>query len=434
MNQDNGGIPMSGFARRVWVAAAAVVLAGGGAFAQPALDKAAAQVQAKERQLSDEVAEAVRTAPGVAKVDANKAARTLREVALKVDIAAITEKKRAELLKQLDDATLAIKGTVPVDPKADLIKDRVARGEKDKKQADAATAEAKEVNEGIAAYAKAREDRRDADAKKQLAALTAKYPDNPAVLILGTSDGTADVLADARFIAAESSRRWTKALNDVQLSALPPIGDIEYPKDFKEKGDRLKARNAPKLSAEEQKLLKALDTPITKGLAGAPFQEAVSLLSTAIDQKIYVDKASLEGLGVNLDDKVEVPGGVTARSALRVMLQSKGLTFVLRDNVIQVVTIESAKKQCVTRAYDVRDLVGANGFYTSPLVWGPLAEAQQVTANARIIIDAIQQGIDPASWAANGGVGSISFHYPTMSLIVRAPSEVQADLYRKMNK
>jgi len=170
------------------------------------------------------------------------------------------------------------------------------------------------------------------------------------------------------------------------------------------------------------------------GVTGAPFQEAMSLLSTAIDQKIFVDAKSLEGLGINLDDKVDVPGGVSARSALRVMLQTKGLTFVLRDNIIQVVTVEAAKKQCVVRAYDVRDLVSPGGFYTSPLAWGPLADVRQSQANADIIIDAIQKSVDPASWAVNGGVGSITFHPATMSLIVRAPSEVQADLYRKMTK
>ena len=160
----------------------------------------------------------------------------------------------------------------------------------------------------------------------------------------------------------------------------------------------------------------------------------MQLLSTAIDQKIYVDTKSLEARGVNLDDKVDVPGGVSARSSLRIMLQSKGLTFVLRENVIQVVTVEDAKKQCVSRAYDVRDLVSNGAIVGNVGPWGAYLDYQATANNAQIIIDAIKKGVEPSAWEESGGVGNITFHHGTMSLIVRAPSEVHADLYRKMYK
>ena len=215
-------------------------------------------------------------------------------------------------------------------------------------------------------------------------------------------------------------------------SALPPLGDIEFDKGYKARMELRRKLNEPKLTAEEKKLLTSLDTPIKGGLNNAPFQEAVQLLSTAIDQKIYVDTKSLEARGVNLDDKVDVPGGVSARSALRVMLQSKGLTFVLRENLIQVVTLEEAKKQCVARAYDVRDLVSCTSLVGNVGPWGAYMDYQATAANAQIIIDAIKKGVEPSAWDSGGGVGSITFHYGTMSIIVRAPSEIHADLYRKM--
>ena len=430
---------MSGIGGRALAAVLAVGLAGAAVQAQTTpdelLDRAKQQkLQLAEAKAEGEVAEAVRTANGLAKTFPDKALRNLREAAGKVAAAAISETKRKALLKEIDDATAGIKGTPTVDPKTDpAFVTRVQRDEKNKKIVDAAQLEAKEVNEAVAAIAKDLDNRREADAKRKLADIAGKYPDNPSVLTLLGQQMNADAILAAREIAALSADRFRLAMNDVQRSAIPAVGDIEYPKDFLKRSEELRKRNAPKLTAEEEKLLKSLDTAIKGGLKDAPFQEAVQLLSTAIDQKIYVDTRSLEAQGVNLDDKVEVPGGVTARTALRVMLQSKGLTFVLRDNIIQVVTVEAAKKQCVTRAYDVRSLVNG-GSFALPGPWAAYLDAQATIANAQIIIDAIKASVEPASWAENGGVGSITFHYGTMSLIVRAPSEVHADLYRKITK
>jgi len=394
-------------------------------------------LQATESTLSNEVAEALRTAPGIAKVDQAKALRNLKEISGKVAGATISETKRDELSKQIDAATAAIQkgGTATANPKAKedaAILERILRDDKNRKMVDASRQESKDVNEAISAIAADLDKGRSTDAKRKLADITAKYPDNPSIIYLQGQQTNADAVAASRAYAQEANKRMWKADQALLASALPAVGDIEYPKDFIERGKELKKRNEPKLTAEEKKLLTSLDTPIKGGLKDAPFQEAVQLLSTAIDQKIYVDTKSLEARGVNLDDKVDVPGGVSARSALRVMLQSKGLTFVLRENLIQVVTVEEAKKQCVARAYDVRDLVSGGALVGNVGPWGAYMDYQAVSANAQIIIDAIKKGVEPAAWTDNGGVGTITFHYGTMSIIVRAPSEVHADLYRKI--
>jgi hypothetical protein len=402
------------------------------------VDRTKQKLLATESTLSSEVAEVLRTAPGVAKVDQAKAVRNLKDVRAKVDIATISGTKRDELVKQLDAAIASIQGggaAPAIESKVDAaFKERWLRDDKNRKIIDASSLEAKEVNEAFDAIAKAIDDRRDAEAKRTLAAIAAKYPNNPSVLLLQGQLSNADAVTASRLYAQEASKRYKKAYDDVLMAALPAVKDVELAKNWKELRDFRIKLNAPKLTAEEEKLLKSLDTPIKGGLKDAPFQEAVQLLSTAIDQKIYVDTKSLEGRGVNLDDKVDVPGGVSARSALRIMLQSKGLTFVLRENVIQVVTVEDAKKQCVARAYDVRDLVSGGVVVGNLGPWGAYLDYQAAANNAQIIIDAIKKGVEPSAWEESGGVGSITFHHGTMSLIVRAPSEVHADLYRKMYK
>lgn len=424
---------------RKWAAALTVGLAVSVAPAQAppkdSVDLAKQKLQIAEATLASEVSETVRTSTSLARSGSPElAVRKLRELSGKVAGAVVSETKRAELAKQIDDAIATINGTPPkaVTPKYDpALAERVIKSDKNQKLVEAARLETKEVDEAISGIALDIDAGRKAEAQKKLAAVASKYPNNPAVIYLTGQQTNADAIQVARDLTKLSSDRFAKALNDVQRSAIPPSGDIEFPKDWPQKMELRRKLNAPKLTAEEEKLLKSLETPIKGGLKDAPFQEAVQLLSTAIDQKIFVDSKSLEARGVNLDDKVDVPGGLTARSALRIMLQSKGLTFVLRDNVIQVVTVEEAKKQCVARAYDVRDLVASN-MVGNVGPWGAYMDYQATAANAQIIIDAIQRGVEPSVWEGAGGVGSITFHYPTMSIIVRAPSEVHADLYRKM--
>src|SRR5262245_13285485 len=79
------------------------------------IDQAKQKLQATEATLSNEVAEVLRTAPGVAKSFPEKAVRNLKDVREKVDLAVISTTKREELVKQIDATIAAIQkgGTAP---------------------------------------------------------------------------------------------------------------------------------------------------------------------------------------------------------------------------------------------------------------------------------------------------------------------------------
>lgn len=399
------------------------------------LQKAEQLKKVAESVAEAEVAEAIKTAYGLAKTFPDKAVRNLSDAAVKLDISAnIGSTKRQELAEKLKSATAVIQkggkpATTEIDPKV------LARIEKNKKETDSAAAEAKDVQASINEIARDIDSRKDRDARSKIAALTAKYPNNGAVVQLQSQNANADSIAAARDIAYRSAEGFRVAMNSAEESAIPVNRDMTFPADWNEKMERRRKLNEPKLTAEERKLIASLDTLIPRGMKDVPFEEAVQLISTAIDQKVYLDKKSLDDLGLNLGQKVDVPGGVSGRSALRVMLQSQNLTFLVRDNIIQVVSLERAKEMMVQRAYDVRDLVAMGGTFNGPLQWGSILDAQQTYENARILVDAIQRSIDPKVWKDSaGGPATIVFHYPTMSIIVRAPSEVHADLFDKMYK
>ena len=71
------------------------------------------------------------------------------------------------------------------------------------------------------------------------------------------------------------------------------------------------------LGPEEKAVLRSLETKVEKSLKGIPFDEAIQALSTLINQNIYLDKQSLEDLGVDTRKPVEVPANIDARSVLR---------------------------------------------------------------------------------------------------------------------
>ena len=140
----------------------------------------------------------------------------------------------------------------------------------------------------------------------------------------------------------------------------------------------------------------------------------------------------VQDLGIDLQKPFTLSAnGVSARTVLRQVLASQGLTFVIKDQVIQVVDTERAKNMLVTRVYYLGDVVRGTGPFGG-LEWGPLANFQQTVANVDAIMKAITASIDPLSWKEKGGPASITFHYPSMSIIVRASAEVHASLGSKI--
>src|SRR5690606_22423926 len=85
---------------------------------------------------------------------------------------------------------------------------------------------------------------------------------------------------------------------------------------------------------------------------------------------------------------------VSLRSALRLLLESKGLVYMVRNEVLHITTPEAAEAKLLTCVYDVRDL---NSFLTRPDKSGrPIPDYDS-------LIDAIISCVAPESWAEAGG-------------------------------
>jgi hypothetical protein len=426
-----------GTARRLTAAMLALGLFGTLSAAQPprpALDPLA---EAKARQaVIDQKAEAevrgvIQTAERLAKTNPVKAAQTLKAAQVIVDSPVLSAEARKHLIDLLQQKIAVVEGRPPANPGSKP--DPIAAGVKlDKKAAyESAAAELKAVNDGVQRYAKYQQAGLSAEADRELASLAKSYPNNPAVIRLQEQDTLGARVKDAEVYNQLMDKRVLLALKSADTSALPAAGDIEFPADWKEKTKR--RVTGVQLSAKEKKIIEALDKPISVNWNNKMLEEALQELSTAMDQNLFIDKKSLTDLGIELNRPASLQAnGVSTRTVLRQILAAQGLTFVVKDEAIQVVTAEKARDMLVTRVYYLGDLVQGVGPFGGAPQWGTFLDFQQTTANVETIVKSIQASVDPLSWKERGGAGTITFHFPSMSIIVRASAEVHATLGSKM--
>ncbi len=403
---------------RAGIAAVALVLM---AHLAPAQPPAQALRQVAEQKAESDANTALAAADKLARTAPAEAAGVLRRAILTLDKSVeIGSEKRAALVRKLDARLAPLEGRavapvqVGVKPAADP------------KVAEAARAEAKDVHDTVVELEKLYRLDKFAEAQAKITALSRKYPDNPAVLVLAGQGAIADRVGESQRMAKEQADRALFALRDVDRSAFPAKGDIEFPAGFKEKMERRDRLSGVTLGAEEEAILKALETKVAQGVKDGPFEEVIESLATLIQKPIIVDKAGMSENALDAKKPVTMPGDVSARTALRAVVQAQGMTFIIKDKFIQVVTLEQARKTLVKRAYYMGDVLSdpQGGGATV----GPFADYAAAQKNAALIVDSIKASIDPQVWEGKGGIATILFHAPSMSIVVSAPAEVHFNI------
>jgi hypothetical protein len=230
------------------------------------------------------------------------------------------------------------------------------------------------------------------------------------------SMGTA--VADARSLRGQIADRSLGTLRKVDESAKLPAYDYELPPDWVEKSKRRSPEN--KLTKREKALLDALKAPITVDFNNDTFSSVIEYLQKVTGQTILVDKQALEEANISYDTPVTLRlPKVSTRTALKRLLADLGLTYVIKEEAIQVTTPARAKEMMVTRVYYIGDLIAV----TDPFLPAPLNDLQAAQSIATII-QTVQSQVDPQSWSVNGGNGSIVYDPVRMSLIIKNSAEM----------
>jgi hypothetical protein len=305
--------------------------------------------------------------------------------------------------------------------KARAVAEVARKADDDKLAADSA-----QLKAGINAIAQLRKEGKIAEASQKANELLQHHPQKVAVQVLNGVNTLTNELAAAVEVRKEKEAGVLHAMRDIDRAAILPKGDIEFPKDWKEKTERrLKGQ---RLSEEEIKILQALNSTMKPEFRSSRLQDVVDYLSTVSGRAILIDKSALDEAGFSYDTQVSfVPRHeVSMRNVLRSVLGQVGLTYVVRDNVIQVTSPPRARDMMVTKSYVIGDLVAVTGLFGGAPQWGMALDQAQLGQNVAGVVEMIQSTIDPQSWRGRGGEGLIGFNVPTMSLIIRQSAEVHA--------
>jgi hypothetical protein len=423
----------------IWaMAVVAIGIGAHSAFAQPPARPADPFAETRARQqVADQKAQfqvdsVIRDADRMMRTNPARAVQLLKAAQTDIDLSvALTGETRKTLTTALQNRINQIQGRPVVAAPAQK-RDPVGTTIKSTKAAtlDQYRDEVKVVKEGLekAAYYRDKNDNKKAD--EAIAKLRASYPDNPAVILLAQQGSMADNLKTSKMYSALQAQRIVAANNQVARSAIPPLGDIEFPENWTEITERRKTKI--QLTEKERSLIEALNKPITVNYGNRPFEDVLGELSTMLNQPLALDAKSLTELGIDMKKLVSIQGnGIPSRVVLRELLAGQGLTFVIKGEMIQVMTVERARETLTTKIYYLGDLVQGVGPFGGALTWGPLVDFQQTMTNVNVIIEAIKSSIDPLCWKDKGGPCSIAFHFPSMSIIVRASTEVHTSIGSK---
>jgi hypothetical protein len=273
-----------------------------------------------------------------------------------------------------------------------------------------------------------RKDGRLEEARRLADDLGRRYPDNPVVQAMIRNTGNAYFATGAQTQRTASDRRLLSVSRGIDQSSTPPAGPIDYPTDWRE---RTKDRTGiSPLTAKEKAILQALNSTLAVQFKGERFEDVIKYLSERIGQPILLDKVALSESLVNYDTQINFDTNgqrLSIRTILRKVLSESGnnLTYVIKDQTIEVTSTLNAQKLMVVRAYPIGDILHSSfvgGLTPLQLQAGPANQQALLTQQVQQIIDMIQSSVDPQSWHPNGG--TITFHAPTMSLIIRQSAEV----------
>ncbi|MEQ8786790.1 MAG: hypothetical protein RIC55_10850 [Pirellulaceae bacterium] len=120
----------------------------------------------------------------------------------------------------------------------------------------------------------------------------------------------------------------------------------------------------------EQRIFEELEKDTTLEYIETPLSDVIDYLEDLHNIQIELDTPALDAVGIGSDTPITRNlKGISLRSALRLMLSDLDLTYMVRDEVLQITTTDRAAENLITKVYPVGDLVlpisnqaGANPF------------------------------------------------------------------------
>lgn len=255
---------------------------------------------------------------------------------------------------------------------------------------------------------------------------TSKPPNDPSIGASGVAKNWIDPLKRDQKTHADLIRAREAGIQGLNMgiekSAVVSDREITFPSYWRELTESRKKLVGQQLTDKEVKLLKTLNSVMSVDYDNDKFKAVLNHIQDKTGLSIIVDEGSLRDAMVDYDDPVSFKiQKVTVRTVLKKILADKGLTYIIKEGTIQVMTPKKASEYTVVRTYQVDDLIAPSP--QMQMMFGPFVAQMQMQQNAQMLINLIQATVSPEYWQPNGP-GSIVFFPPTKSLLIRASAEM----------
>jgi len=271
--------------------------------------------------------------------------------------------------------------------------------------------------------------------EKAIRELKAKAQQQPTTGQKGTFNQASDfVKTGNKAIGSEAALKYQReqgvvAINQELMKSASQVTEERFTDRFRQATEREKQAQLKKYTPAERKLLAALNSVMSVEFNKntTSLKDALDLIQERAGINIFVDEASVrEVLGEGNDyDSAKVGlkvSKVTVRTILKKVLADHGLTFIIKEAAVQVMSPAKANdpKNMVTRAYPVQDLV--QPFTQSQ---NPYMNRVQMAQAVQGLILNIVNTVEPGTWAGQSpnGFGTIMYNEQSMSLIIRHHAE-----------
>lgn len=300
-------------------------------------------------------------------------------------------------------------------------------------------------------------------------------------------------------IRAQSEEGFLANMIDLDRAMIAPDPDRPFsfqdPKDWEALSIRRLANRdqQTQLSPREQEIQRKLETSVEMKYRDSPLGEVLDELSAVTGVPIVIDQRALSAIRITRDTPVSksVNSRLPLKSALNILLEDLDLTYVLKNDVLNVTSREARRTMTYSRTYRVADLVTPIPNFVSGYddgLAGALKNAYQMTrpttdvqvvpvsmtnlgggmannfggdlganmlgqyspmggnsafagglgaagsmptgrgggsiANFSQLMNLIQTTVEPDTWEALGGVGTMAPYPQNLSLVISTTSDV----------
>ena len=192
-----------------------------------------------------------------------------------------------------------------------------------------------------------------------------KAPFDPAVVAAHTTAQFARNLDLMTELRRQKSLNFFESLYEAELASVPfpgnPVMVFPDPEEWRLKQERRKKYENIRLtgSANEEKILEALEEPANLAYDETPWSEVEDELERQYKINIVLDQSAKDD-SLTEDEPITINlTGIRLKNALRLMLKEKNATFIVRNEVLLIISLDDADdtKYFVTNVYNVGDLV-----------------------------------------------------------------------------